>query len=210
MATSKLLDVAIREFGQRGLDGASTRGIAAAAGTAMSSITYHYGGKEGLYAAAVKHLDADMAEQLASVLPSGSASIPAEPAMARQEIRLLLDRLIERFLRDEDAERSLFIMREQMCPSAAFDHFYQGAIGRMAERLVALVQTASGVSTTDARITALALFGQVMVWRTSRALADRVLGIPIDEDCTTAIRRQIARNTDSILDRLSADQQEPQ
>ena len=208
MAPSRLLDVAIREFGQRGLDGASTRGIAAAAGTAMSSITYHYGGKEGLYAAAVQHLEADMAAQLASVMPS--VPIPAEPAVAREEIRLLLDRLVDRFLRDEDAERSLFIMREQMCPSAAFDHFYDGAMGRMAERLVALVQTSSGASTTDARITALALFGQVVVWRTSRALADRVLGIPIDEDCTAAIRRQIARNTDSILDRLSADQQEPQ
>ncbi len=174
----------------------------------MSSITYHYGGKEGLYAAAVEHLDADMAEQLASVVPLRPT--PAEPTVAREEIRLLLDHLVEKFLRDEDAERSLFIMREQMSPSAAFDHFYRGAIGRMAERLVALVQTASGVSTRDARITALALFGQVVVWRTSRALADRVLGFPIDEDCTAAIRRQIARNTDSILDRLSADQQEPQ
>ena len=125
-------------------------------------------------------------------------------------MKLLLDRLIVKFLRDEDAERSLFITREQMCPSAAFDRFYQGAIGQMAERLVALVQTASGANTTDARITALALFGQVVVWRTSRALADRVFGIPIDEDCTAAIRRQIARNTDSIIDRLSADQQEPQ
>ena len=97
-----------------------------------------------------------------------------------------------------------------MCPSAAFDHFYHGAMGQMAERLVTLVQTASGASALDARITALALFGQVVVWRTSRALADRVLGMPLDEDCTAAIRHQIARNTDSILDRLSADQQEPQ
>lgn len=52
MVQQRLLEIAIREFAAKGLDGASTRGIAAAAGTAMSSITYHYGGKEGLYLAA--------------------------------------------------------------------------------------------------------------------------------------------------------------
>src|SRR3546814_10523816 len=47
-------------FGRKGLDGASTRGIAKAAGTAMSSITYHYGGKEGLYLAAADYIVSQM------------------------------------------------------------------------------------------------------------------------------------------------------
>ena len=53
-----ILIFAVREFGSKGLDGASTRGIAEAAGTAMSSITYHFGGKEGLYLAAAEHIAA--------------------------------------------------------------------------------------------------------------------------------------------------------
>src|SRR3546814_17899513 len=52
MIQNRLLETAVREFGRKGLAGASTRGIATAAGTALSSITYHYGGKEGLYLAA--------------------------------------------------------------------------------------------------------------------------------------------------------------
>ena len=56
MLQSRLLDIAISEFGTKGREGASTRGIAAAAGTAMSSITYHYGGKEGLYLAAADRI----------------------------------------------------------------------------------------------------------------------------------------------------------
>ena len=60
MAHDRLLEVAVREFGQKGLEGASTRGIAAAAGTAMSSITYHYGGKEGLYLAAADYIAQQM------------------------------------------------------------------------------------------------------------------------------------------------------
>src|SRR3546814_20399109 len=52
----RLLNTAIDQFGRDGLEGASTRRIASAAGTTMSAITYHYGGKEGLYLAAARHL----------------------------------------------------------------------------------------------------------------------------------------------------------
>src|SRR5437588_8157475 len=60
----RLLDAAIDHFGQKGLEGSSTRAIAAAAGTTMSSITYHYGGKEGLYLAAVRHIASQIGEHL--------------------------------------------------------------------------------------------------------------------------------------------------
>jgi len=62
MVQNRLLETAIREFGAKGRDGASTRDIATAAGTAMSSITYHFGGKDGLYLAAADHLAEGMRE----------------------------------------------------------------------------------------------------------------------------------------------------
>lgn len=174
----------------------------------MSSITYHYGGKEGLYAAAVAHIDATMAEEMNALMPVGP--VPTDPDAARAEIHLRLDRLFTKFLGDENAERSLFVMREQMHPSPAFDRFFEGTMGQMAIRLTNLVAAATGVGPTDARIAAITLFGQLVVWRASRALADRLLGAPIDADVALSIRRHIAANTDCILDRLSADQQEPQ
>lgn len=208
MAHSKLLDIAVREFGRKGLEGASTRGIAAAAGTAMSSITYHYGGKEGLYAAAVDHIEAHMADQMRSVL--SDAPVPASPEAARAEVLQLLDRLAVKFIGNDDAESSLFIMREQMRPTEAFDRFYRGAMGRLARRMVSLVGVVTGAPDREARVAAMTLFGQVVVWRSSRALADRLLDAPLDTAHEALVRRQIARNTDAILDRLTADQQEPQ
>ncbi len=44
MVSAMLLDTAIDQFGRLGFEGASTRDIARASGTAMSSITYHFGG----------------------------------------------------------------------------------------------------------------------------------------------------------------------
>ncbi|WP_174298875.1 CerR family C-terminal domain-containing protein [Sphingomonas bacterium] len=208
MSHSRILDIAVSEFGRKGLEGASTRGIAAAAGTAMSSITYHFGGKEGLYAAAASHIDAEMADQMRSALSDGP--VPEDAGDARAEIHRLLDRLAVQLITDRDAESSLFIMREQMHPTGAFDCFYRGTIGRMARRMVSLVGAATGAADRDARVTAMTLFGQVVVWRSSRALVDRLLDGPLDAGHEALVRHRIARNTDCILDRLSADQQEPQ
>ena len=60
MGRSDLLAVAVREFGAKGFDGASTRRIAAEAGTMMSSITYHFGSKKALYFAAAEHVAGEM------------------------------------------------------------------------------------------------------------------------------------------------------
>jgi len=52
----KLLELALAQFGQVGFKGASTRAIAAEACTIMSSITYHFGSKHGLYLATARHV----------------------------------------------------------------------------------------------------------------------------------------------------------
>jgi TetR/AcrR family transcriptional regulator len=51
-----LLDAALREFAAHGYEGASTRRIAAAAGTHQPQINYHFESKEVLWQAAVDHL----------------------------------------------------------------------------------------------------------------------------------------------------------
>lgn len=51
-----LLDAALAEFAAHGFEGASTRRIAAAAGTHQPQINYHFDSKEDLWKAAVDHL----------------------------------------------------------------------------------------------------------------------------------------------------------
>jgi AcrR family transcriptional regulator len=53
---SALLDAALTEFAAHGFEGASTRRIAAAAGTHQPQINYHFESKEVLWQAAVDHL----------------------------------------------------------------------------------------------------------------------------------------------------------
>ena len=65
---ARLLDVAVDHFGRLGLDGASTRAIARDSDTQMSSITYHFGGKDGLYLATADHIAGFMRSRIAPIL----------------------------------------------------------------------------------------------------------------------------------------------
>ena len=50
-----ILHAAGRQFADSGRYGASIRGIVEAAGASLSAVNYHFGGKDGLYEAAVAH-----------------------------------------------------------------------------------------------------------------------------------------------------------
>jgi hypothetical protein len=106
---------------------------------------------------------------------------------------------------------SLFIVREQTNPTAAFERIWSGMMGRMMERMVTLVCIATGRRDAKvARIAAITMLGQVIVLRASRASCLKLLQTDdFETDDIAALKAQIANNIDATLDRLSAEQ-EPQ
>ncbi|MEG3165088.1 CerR family C-terminal domain-containing protein [Sphingomonas sp. PB2P19] len=202
MAHARLLDIAIREFGSKGLDGASTRSIAAAAKTAMSSITYHYGGKEGLYLAAADRIAELMAAMMTESLPFDDA-MTDDPDTARTWIHRILGRLIDKMATDASGDWTLFVMREQMRPSAAFDRIYGGVMGQLVRTLAELVRVATGTDMRAAKITTITLMGQVLALRANRATCLRLLDRDaLDADDIAQIKARIDANIDAILDSM--------
>jgi TetR/AcrR family transcriptional regulator len=51
---NKLISIATRLFAERGLNGVSIRALSNAAGVSISMISYHFGGKEGLYSSVLQ------------------------------------------------------------------------------------------------------------------------------------------------------------
>lgn len=207
MAHDRLLETAVYEFGQKGLEGASTRGIAAAAGTAMSSITYHYGGKDGLYLAAADYI----AQQMEGI-SEPDEPLPDTAGEARAAIQAILGRMIDKLTSAQTAPWSMFIMREQMNPTEAFDRIYAGPMGALMGRLVELVCVATGRREPSvSRVAVVTLFGQVLAMRAARATCARLFERPVDSpELIAEVRARVAANTDAILDRLIAERQEPQ
>src|SRR3954452_3744997 len=114
--TDRLLDTAIDHFGRHGLEGASTRAIAAAARTTMSSITYHYGGKKGLYLAAARHIADQIGERMRPALAASETACRDDegPEAALNALLAIIDRFVEIMVHPESAVWARFIVREQM------------------------------------------------------------------------------------------------
>lgn len=206
----RLLDAAIDQFGRHGLDGASTRAIAAAAGTAMSSITYHFGGKDGLYQATARHITAQIATRmegpLAEAAGLAAASTDADGAIAA--MLATLDGFARIMTSAESAQWARFVIREQMDPTAAFDILYSEMMEGLAGHAIGLLVRISGnrISEADARVKALAIFGQVLMFRVARATVLRLTGWT---DITGAegleIRATLRAHTLAILESLRGD-----
>ncbi|MFA5988737.1 MAG: CerR family C-terminal domain-containing protein [Sphingomonas sp.] len=206
----RLLDIAVREFGRHGLEGASTRSIAAAAGAAMSSITYHYGSKEGLYLAAADHIAKQIAAEMGPVFEAAKDVGRDDPIAARAALHAIVAQFIDRIARPESADKSLFIVREQMHPTEAFERIYAGLMGNMMERMAALVAAATAMDDSfRAKLVTMTIFGQVIVLRSSRASCLRLLGHDeFGPNLVAELKRQISANIDAVLNNLASFAQE--
>jgi len=202
MISARLLDVAIDRFGKNGFEGASTREIARASGTAMSSITYHFGGKEGLYLAAAEHIAGKIAERQEAPLAAARAAVDGPRDAAVAAALALLDGFAQMMLRDESAPWARFIMREQQAPTEAFERLWAKGMKPIAGTFVRLVARARpDLADGDARATALLLFGQAMILRGGRASACKLLEVETLDDEATAslLRARLRANALCIL-----------
>jgi AcrR family transcriptional regulator len=201
MISARLLDVAVERFGESGFEGASTREIARASGTAMSSITYHFGGKEGLYLAAAEHIAMRIGERQAAPLAAAQAAAEGPREAAVAALLALLDGFAQMMLRPESAPWARFIMREQQAPTEAFERLWSKGMKPIAETFIRLVRRARpDLADKEARATALLLFGQAMILRGGRASACKLLEVEtLDEDTGALLRARLSAHASCIL-----------
>lgn len=199
-----LIVAAIERFGRDGFEGASTRAIAAAVGRPMSAITYHFGGKQGLYLAAARHIAQEMSGRFAQALGDKGvgAAIPIDAQSARGEIDSLL-RAAVTILTCQDIEPfARFILREQMDPTEAFAIVYEGAMQPLFLRFVLLIRVVVGkdMAEHEIRLRATMMMGEILMFRVCRAAVLRNMGWgDIGETEREDIIRGARRNIDAVL-----------
>ncbi len=196
-----LLETAIDHFGRLGFEGAGTRAIADASGTAMSSITYHFGGKHGLYLAAADHIASSINEMQQHSLEAIASGEPADGAEATQRCLALLDNFALMMLSPRTERWARFIIREQQQPTEAFERIYTLAMRPLVEALVAFASLARpDLADREVRAMCMLLMGEALVLRAGYASVCRTLGIErIDEEAAALLRRKLAANARCIL-----------
>lgn len=159
----------------------STRALAKAAKVNLAAIPYHFGGKEGVYLAVVNHLAGTVAPALQAMVQEIDRELAR--ATTRSEIEALFACFVATMARivlggEQRVLRARFMMREQLQPTAAFDHLYARFIEpvhRCVTRLVGRLLDADPEDPTTI-LRAHALFGQILAFAVAQATIRRRLG----------------------------------
>jgi AcrR family transcriptional regulator len=182
-ARQALLDAGIEVFGHRGLEGATTRDIARAAGQNIAAIPYYFGSKEGLYLAVADHLLDTTVLRNVPLLEAAEALLADAGARPAAVLRALLDLsggLLLMFTREESLAVARILSREQIDPTAAFERFYDRAIGRAHRCLAGLLDRYAGFppDPVASALRAHVLLGSMLGFRVASATMLRRTGWP--------------------------------
>ncbi|MEH6611121.1 MAG: CerR family C-terminal domain-containing protein [Halioglobus sp.] len=177
-----LIRSAIEVFGRAGYDAASTRAIADRAGANQALISYHFGGKKGLYLAVFEYIGVEMRQVLGPIAKQVTTAIQALPAGSAGQRELvvpllcqILDGLLEVMARPESESWARIILREQQDPTEAFDLIWDFFVGKMLGLVTHLVAIGSGMDeNSDAcKVRAEMTLGQVLIFLIARGTTAR-------------------------------------
>ncbi|MGD9941733.1 MAG: transcriptional regulator CecR [Burkholderiaceae bacterium] len=192
-ARHALIVAGIKEFSERGVDGASARRVAEMAGQNVAAVTYYFGGKEGLYLAIATYAAETVMRRSAPLLDEIEAYL-ARPNPAPAQCLRFLQQMLNGTLVGSDALFALsqLIVREQTHPTAAFDVLFRGALARHHELGTALIAAYAGGPADDAEfvIHYHLLLGSVLGLRVARETLLRRTGW---SDIGDAERSQISQ-----------------
>lgn len=181
----RLIQAAIRLFGEYGFEATTTRELAEAAEANIGSIAYHFGHKRGLYLAAARHI----AEQLRTRLALDAPAPAGERDAALAALRAVTRRMVRTFTEDEECRRwLLLVMREQVHPGEAFEILQAEAFGLVQATLGGLIARLTDRAVDDRRVIleTHTLIGQIVFFLIGREPLLRRLGIAAFDEATLA------------------------
>jgi len=205
----RLLEAAVDVFGRHGFEAATTRAIAREAGVNIAAIPYYYSGKEGLYRAAVSFIVKKVQSQVAAVLEEIKVQ-SFRDAVSRDTAFALLEKLLEKIINfmvgSPQAPRvARIILREQLYPSSAYEIIFNELLEPVLDSIAVLITAVTGEpSPRTAKFRAMAVMGQIFVFRFGRETMVRALGL---EGYSTKemeeIRRIILEQTRGAMETLT-------
>lgn len=213
---ARIVDSALRLFGERGFEGASTRDIATDAGVNAPALQYYFDNKEGVYLACVEHLIGRIWEQLTGPVEQVERVL-AEPKCSDEQlidVYLTLIGAFIAFIHDSPSARDwrLFMAREQAglgppgTPKLMEERLHR-RIGRVTTTVVGRL---TGLPADDERtlIRTFAINSQGMVFRVLRRQVLGVLGWDsIDRQRMETVREVLLGQTRLTLQALVQERQ---
>lgn len=205
-ARARMIDVAGPLFAARGFDGVAVRELARAANVNVASVSYHFGGKRGLYLATLERLMEEMRPIGGPVIDRIDATF-ADGAPDRDALRSLATFMVGHFIAsmhsgDLPPWVSQTVLREFQRPTPDYRPMLDERVlplHRAVRRLVAAALELAPDS-EEAVLAAHAAMGQIMVFAAARTVALEELDWPdfaaerlnpLTEAATAAVLRSL-------------------
>lgn len=202
-----LIKAGLLLFGEKGFDATSTRELAASAGVNIASISYHFGGKEGLRAACGDFIAATMRDVLGRAFDVDAAEAPTglTSEAARDRLARLCD-LMNGVLNEQGEGRLIvpFMLRELMAPGDVLETIYARMIEPVHKRLCRLWADATGMGHDDPEtlLSVFSLVGQVVYFALARRIVSQRMGwAGIHAQQAGEISSVLRNNLDAMLEK---------
>lgn len=200
----RILDAALRAFGEAGFAGVSTRALAEAAGVTLPAIQYYFGNKEGLYRACAEQIVAEYRRHAAGAATDAANALrgPMDAASARSHLKAVAGALAGLLVTSNEAQAwASYVAREMRDPGPAFELLYRqlwepGIV--LTSTLIARV-LGEADDAANARIRALLLISGLTAFQSSRRLSTRALRwSSIGEQELALVRKVLDAQIDAI------------
>jgi AcrR family transcriptional regulator len=209
---SRIIAAALRLFGERGFEGASTRDIASSASVNAPALQYYFDNKEGVYLACVEHIVSHIWKYLSAVVASGEQVLTGEASDEElmDAFCAIQGQLAEfMFTSQEASDWRLFMARLQAGegPPAGFQIVYEQVKKRISNVSAAIVGRLLGrpASDDETLIRTMALNGQLMVFQVARRSALIALNWDtVDAGRLALLKGVIREQTRAVLRSMAA------
>ena len=204
---ARIVTAALKMFGERGFDAASTRDIATIAGVNAPALQYYFDNKEGLYLACVEHIVKRVWEHLADSVAAAERAVAENKSDAE-----LIDAYCNiqeaqahfMFTSDEAGDWRLFMARLQsgVGPAAGTQWIHQHIGSRVTKALSTIVGRMLGRSAEDEEtlLRTIMLNGQMHVFHLARqSLLAKLNWDTIDANRLALLQRIIRDHVGGLL-----------
>jgi TetR/AcrR family transcriptional regulator, regulator of cefoperazone and chloramphenicol sensitivity len=209
---ARIITAAMRLFGEKGYEGASTRDIAAAAGVNAPALQYYFDNKEGVLRACIEYI-ADRAWETLSEVVIEAERLIAEEAGDEKLIEAFCDiqtRASEfKFKAADQDDWRLFMARQQagLDPDIGFEAVFRRISIRTLSVAAAIIGRLTGRPADDeeVRVRTVALSGQFQVFHVCRRMALRLLDWDeIDTERQALVKNVVRDHTRELLRAFAA------
>jgi AcrR family transcriptional regulator len=178
----RILDAALRAFGEASFQAVTTRRIAQAAKVSLPTLQYYFGDKEGLYRACAQAIVERYRQATGAAAQAARAVSEDRDAEAtRAQLKALIRALAGFLVGSTEAARwAPFVARELRDPGPAFEILYESLWRPGVELIARLIARILGRPPSDpaARIQALLLISSLLAFQSGRSVSLRTMRWP--------------------------------